>query len=129
MNDSENPNHPEHPTDPVGPEDGAGIESGADTAHSAGRGSAEPVDAFSETEVTSVYVRRRRTPTLGFWVALAILVPAVAALLSAPFFDFADLSGVVNFMLVAAVFIGLPLAAIAALVDAIRHRDESRRRR
>ncbi|MDN5821716.1 MAG: HNH endonuclease, partial [Brachybacterium sp.] len=86
-------------------------------------------DVQPESEVTSLYVRRGRTPTLGFWVALAIVAPAVAALLSAPLFDFADLSGVLNFMLVAAVFVGLPLAAIAALVDAIRHSGEGRQRR
>lgn len=87
------------------------------------------VPPAEESEHTSLYVRRRRTPTLGLWVTLAIALPALAALLSAPLFDFADISGVLNFMLVAAVFVGLPLAAIAALVDAIMHRSEISRRR
>src|SRR5699024_3421045 len=80
-------------------------------------------------DITSVYVRRRRTPTLGFWVALALIVPAVAALLVSPLFDFADIAGVLNFMLVAAVFVGLPLAAIACVIDAIRHRTPKGPRR
>lgn len=112
----ENTEHTEHPELPELPEHDGDAEQ-------------PTADAQPESEVTSLYVRRGRTPTLGFWVALAIAVPAVAALLSAPFFQFADISGVLNFMLVAAVFVGLPLAAIAALVDAIRHRGEERRRR
>ena len=78
---------------------------------------------------TSVYVRRGRTPTLGFWVAIALAVPAVLALLSAPFFDFVDLGGVVNFVLIAVVFVGLPLAAVVAAVDAYRHRERAPRSR
>ena len=78
---------------------------------------------------TSLYVRRGRIPTLGFWVALALAVPAVAALISAPFFDFPDLGGVVTFVLLAVVFVGLPLAAIAAVVDSLRHRTPRRRGR
>ena len=46
-------------------------------------------------------------------------MPAVAALLVAPFLELGDLGGVLNFMLVAAVIVGLPLAAIAALADAV----------
>lgn len=84
---------------------------------------------FSDMDITSVYVRRRRTPTLGFWVALAIVVPTVAAMLISPLFAFADIAGVLNFMLVTAVFVGLPLAAIACAVDAIRHRAPKRPRR
>lgn len=93
--------------------------------------SADPAsqDERPESEGTTLYVRRGRTPTLGFWVALAIVLPALGALLSAPLFDFADLSGVLNFMLMAAFFVGLPLAAIAALVDSLRHRGEKRSRR
>lgn len=81
------------------------------------------------TAGTSVYVRRGRTPTLGFWVAIALAVPAVLALLSAPFFDFVDLGGVVNFVLMAVVFVGLPLAAVVAAVDAYRHRERAPRSR
>ncbi|ATG52690.1 hypothetical protein CFK38_15015 [Brachybacterium vulturis] len=87
------------------------------------------VDAQGESEVTSLYVRRSRTPTLGFWVTLALIAPAVVALLGSFFLPFTDISSVLNFMLVAVVFVGLPLAAIAALVDAIRHRRGPKRRR
>ncbi|GAP79562.1 MULTISPECIES: hypothetical protein [Brachybacterium] len=78
---------------------------------------------------TALYVRRRRAPALGFWVLLSFLVPGVLALLSVPLFGFGDLRGVVNFVLLAMVVIGLPLAAIASFVDARRHRREDRRRR
>ena len=55
-------------------------------------------------------------------------MPGVLALLSVPLFGFGDLRGVVNFVLLAMVVIGLPLAAIASFVDARRHRREDRRR-
>ena len=66
---------------------------------------------------------------MGFWVAVLIALPALAALISSPFFDFPDLGAVVNFVLLAATLVGLPLAAIAAVVDAVRHRSSKTRRR
>lgn len=128
VNDLENPENPET----EGPDGAESVEGLENPEHAEGPDDLENPEADEEpmpVDGTSVYVRRGRTPTLGFWVALAIIVPAVAALLSAPLFEFADLSGVLNFMLVAAVFVGLPLAAIAALVDAIRHRGEGPRGR
>lgn len=128
VNDLENPGSPET----EGPDGAESVEGLENPEHAEGPDDLENPEADEEpmpVDGTSVYVRRGRTPTLGFWVALAIIVPAVAALLSAPLFEFADLSGVLNFMLVAAVFVGLPLAAIAALVDAIRHRGEGPRGR
>jgi hypothetical protein len=83
----------------------------------------------AEQAPTAIYVRRGRTPALGFWVVLCFLVPAVAALLAAPFLQFGDLRGVVNFVLLAMVVVGLPLAAIASFIDARRHRGEGRGRR
>jgi hypothetical protein len=83
----------------------------------------------AEQAPTAIYVRRGRTPALGFWVVLCFLVPAVAALLAAPFLQFGDLRGVVNFVLLARVVVGLPLAAIASFIDARRHRGEGRGRR
>lgn len=112
--------HPESTASPEQPEGTGGTErpEGAEPTPAE-----EPAAADRpEDEITAVYVRRRRTPTLGFWVILALLAPAVAALLLSPLFAFDDLSGVLNFMLLAAVVVGLPLAAIACLVDAIRHR-------
>lgn len=94
---------------------------------------ADPTDGAGEAEEagsprTALYVRRRRAPALGFWVLLSFLVPGILALLSVPLFGFGDLRGVVNFVLLAMVVIGLPLAALASFVDARRHRREDRRR-
>lgn len=93
-------------------------------------GTADGADEAGEagSPRTALYVRRRRAPALGFWVLLSFLVPGVLALLSVPLFGFGDLRGVVNFVLLAMVVIGLPLAAIASFVDARRHRREDRRR-
>ena len=74
-------------------------------------------------------MRRGRTPALGFWVLLSFVVPAIVALLVVPLFQFGDLRVVVNFVLLAMVVVGLPLAAIASFIDARRHRGEGRRRR
>ncbi|HLQ79797.1 MAG TPA: hypothetical protein VK122_01785 [Brachybacterium sp.] len=127
VNDPENPDRreaAEHPGGEAHPREDPGPT--ADAASPTGEPSPEEL---SDMDITSVYVRRRRTPTLGFWVALALIVPAVAALLVSPLFDFADIAGVLNFMLVAAVFVGLPLAAIACVIDAIRHRTPKGPRR
>ena len=78
---------------------------------------------------TALYVRRRRTPALGCWVLLSFLVPGAAALIAAPLLQFGDLRGVVNFVILAMVVVGLPLAAIASFIDARRHRGEGRGRR
>lgn len=110
--------------DPTG---GTGAADGA--AEDADEDAAEDTDEDADEGSTSFYVRRSRVPTLGFWVALAIAIPIVVALVVSPFLHFGDLSGVVNFALMAAVFVGIPLAAVAAAVDALRHRSSTRRRR
>lgn len=104
-----------------------------DTADATPAGDPTDADGAGEAEEagsprTALYVRRRRAPALGFWVLLCFLVPGVLALLSVPLFGFGDLRGVVNFVILAMVVIGLPLAAIASFVDARRHRREDRRR-
>lgn len=111
MNQPENLHSPTSPTSPATPERAERPAPGADDGD------------------TSVYVRRGRTPTLAFWVALALAVPGIVALFSAPFLDFADLGGVFTFVLLAVLFVGLPLAAIAAVIDSIRHRGPRRRDR
>lgn len=100
-----------------------------DTSDETARSGGDPVTTAVDPARTSIYVRRGRTPTLGFWVAVAIALPAVAALISAPFFDFADLGGVLNFVLLAAVMVGLPLAAVAAVIDSVRNRPKRSPRR
>lgn len=133
----------------IAAESTAGAAHGADTAHAAGTADADratdaadaadaapaddPADAADTADEsegsTSFYVRRSRVPTLGFWVALAIAIPIVVALVVSPFLNFGDLTAVANFVLVAAVFVGIPLAAVAAAVDAFRHRSSRRRGR
>lgn len=133
----------------IASESTAGAAHGADTAHAAGTADAaratdaadaadaapadDPADAADTADEsegsTSFYVRRSRVPTLGFWVALAIAIPIVVALVVSPFLNFGDLTAVANFVLVAAVFVGIPLAAVAAAVDAFRHRSSRRRGR
>ncbi len=111
---------------PAGDADRAGDEGRAGAGAPAGD---ESPATGREGARTALYVRRRRTPALGFWVLLSFLVPGVLALLSVPLFGFGDLRGVVNFVLLAMVVLGLPLAALASFVDARRHRGEERRRR
>ncbi|GAA1490254.1 hypothetical protein [Brachybacterium sacelli] len=82
----------------------------------------DPSEAAEDTGNTSVYVRHGRTPTLGFWVTVLLVAPMVVALIISPFFDFQDVSSVVTFVLIAAVFVGVPLAAVAAAIDAFLHR-------
>ncbi|EYT50721.1 hypothetical protein [Brachybacterium muris] len=78
---------------------------------------------------TTVYVRSRRTPTLAFWVVLALVVPAVAALLVAPFLGVGDLGGFFNLAMVAVLAIGAPLAALACVVDMVLERRRAREAR
>lgn len=82
-----------------------------------------------DTGTTSVYVRRGRTPALGFWVAVLIGAPMVIALVISPFLTLQDASSMVSFVLVVGVFVGIPLAAVAAAIDAVRHRRGGPRRR
>ena len=101
--------------------------------HDATQGPGTPEDATEqppEQEAsTSLYVRRGRTPALGFWVALSLAVPTVAGLLVGPLVGVTVPSQMVQFALTAALFVGLPLAALAALIDALRHRGSDKRRR
>lgn len=74
-----------------------------------------------------LYVRRGRTPTLGFWVVLSLLAPALLALIVGPFLGMGDLSSLFNLAMLAVLAIGLPLAALAALLDLIQERRRARR--
>jgi len=118
-------------TDAADAADAAPADDPADAADAAPADDpADAADTADESEgSTSFYVRRSRVPTLGFWVALAIAIPIVVALVVSPFLNFGDLTAVANFVLVAAVFVGIPLAAVAAAVDAFRHRSSRRRGR
>lgn len=90
----------------------------------------DPGDQIGETgrqaDGTTVLVRRGRRPTLGFWVVLSVLVPAVAGLVVGPFLGLSDVGGIVIFALLMVLGVGFPLAAIATAVDLVIHR---RRRR
>lgn len=100
-------------------------------AGSGGDGSAgrapEAEDPFTP-EGTVILVRRRRMPSLGFWVLGCMLLAALVGAVVAYVVDVRYLAGMVYFAVTSAVFFGLPLAALAALVDALRHRRSDRRR-
>lgn len=103
------------------------------TAEPAEAAEAVSDEASDDTEAPTgegdiaVYVRRSRKPTLGFWVAIALALPLLAGLVIAPLLGIGTLNGILNFMLVSGVFVGLPLAAIVCFVDAMR--QSSRRSR
>ncbi|WP_157975729.1 hypothetical protein [Brachybacterium sp. YJGR34] len=115
------------PDESVAPEEGAASTDGADASDSGPSDAAE--DGAPRSTDTSIYVRRSRVPALGFWVALAIAVPSLVALVISPFLDFTDAGGALGFVLLVAAFVGIPLAAIAAAVDSALQRRASRRRR
>lgn len=83
---------------------------------------ASPGEADAPAESTAVYVRRRRTPSLLTWVLLALLVPVVIGFLGAPLLGITDAGSMLNLGLLAGLFIGVPLAALACLVEAIAQR-------
>lgn len=81
---------------------------------------ASPAEAPAES--TAVYVRRRRTPSLLTWVLIALAVPVVIGFLGAPLLGITDAGSMLNLGLLAGLFIGVPLAALACLVEAIAQR-------
>lgn len=81
-----------------------------------------PVDEATADAGTSIYVRRGRTPTLGFWIVLSVTVPAVLAVIVGLFLGLGDLGSLFNFALLSVFAVGLPLAAVAAGIDAFQHR-------
>lgn len=99
---------------------------GPDTDHQGTSPDTDQQGSAAATD-TTVYVRKRRSPTLAFWVMLAIVVPAIAGLLVAPFLGLTSAGGLLTFAFIAVLSIGVPLAALAALVDLIL--DRRRRRR
>lgn len=124
-------NATEYPEGTETTENSEGTENPENTPHRPGETedverAAPPADerpaTAEDTGTTSVYVRRGRTPTLGFWVTVLLVVPMVIALVISPFFEFQDASSVVTFVLIVGVFVGVPLAAVAAAIDAFRHR-------
>ena len=106
-------------------ESAPGTDAAAGSAPATDGAPAEEAAGAAPTGVgdVAVYVRRGRTPTLGFWVAIAIALPVLAGLVIAPLLGIGTLNGILNFMLVAGVFVGLPLAAIVCFVDAMRQRS------
>lgn len=95
----------------------------------------EPVEADTETETetetdtdtaapesAAVFLRRRGGPSLTFWVMLCLAVPAVATLVIAPLLGVSGLTAVLTVTLTAAFGIGVPLAGLCAVIDAIVHR-------
>lgn len=76
---------------------------------------------------TTLYKRTGRVPTLGFWIVIAFLAPVLVALIVSPFLQLGGLAGAVTLALDAALFVGVPLAAIVCLVEMLVLRARSRR--
>lgn len=68
---------------------------------------------------TTILVRRGRTPTLGLWVTLALVVGAIAGAATALAAGVNDLSTTLYFAATGVFFVGLPLGAIAGIIDGI----------
>lgn len=84
-------------------------------------------DSETQTETAdsrsaAVFVRRRGGPSLTFWVMLCLAVPAVATLVIAPLLGVSGLTEVFTVTLAAVFGIGVPLAGLCAVIDAIVHR-------
>lgn len=90
---------------------------------------ADPAAEQPAAGPTALYVRRARTPTLGFWLVLIALVSAVTGILVALLRGVGDASVMLNMALLSLVAIGMPLAGIAAAIDAVRNRRRSPRDR
>lgn len=71
---------------------------------------------------TTVYVRRGRTPNLAFWVVLLVLIAFFAGALFAVVLGALSLAAIFNTAMLSAMVIGVPLAAVAVLVDVLRNR-------
>lgn len=110
---------PQHadPEQPIDPEQPADPEGHADRA-------AQPAPS-PDGEV--LLVRRRRTPALGFWVLLALLVAFIGGMVTAWVVDIRYLTGMLYFGVTAAVLIGAPLALLAAIIDAVLDRRRGTR--
>lgn len=78
--------------------------------------------SMAAADGTSVYVRRRRRPTLAFWVVLLLLIAFFGGALGAVLRGALSPAALFNTALLAALVIGVPLAAVAAFVDMMRHR-------
>lgn len=77
---------------------------------------------------TSVLVRRRRTPTLGLWVVVSLLLGALAGIVVALLSGVPDISTALYFAATGVFFVGLPIAAVFGIVDGIRAGRAERRR-
>ncbi|MCS6711344.1 hypothetical protein JSY14_04670 [Brachybacterium sp. EF45031] len=74
------------------------------------------------TPPATVYVRRGRRLSLGGAVIIALLVSALGGAVVALLAGVTAVGGVVYFAVTAAFLVGVPLAAVIALVDALRER-------
>lgn len=104
------------------PADPVTAESAADDVPAGTEAKAKGADA-ARPQTTALYARRSRTPALGLWVLIAIAVGALIGVIAALATQTFWIAGIAYFAAIGALFIGMPLAAIAALVDARRNRS------
>lgn len=79
-------------------------------------------DHLQQEQAVAVYVRRGRTPTLGFWVVLALLISFFGGALGAVLLGVLNLAALMNAALLTTVVVGIPVAGVITLVDALRER-------
>lgn len=81
----------------------------------------------SDADGRVLLVRRRRRPALGLWVLIALVAAFVAGLIVAWVGGARVLSQLLYFGATSVMLIGLPLALIAAIADAVIERRARRR--
>ena len=99
----------------------------AETAAAADRPAGDEED--EETQPSVILVRRRRAPALGLWVLIALAVGFVAGAVTALVQGISVFGDVVYMGVTGVLFVGFPLALVAALADAWSERRRRPRAR
>ncbi|MGY5763998.1 hypothetical protein ACXET9_02195 [Brachybacterium sp. DNPG3] len=100
----------------------ASDEGASDDSPSDDSSSDEPEAVEAPVLEETFYVRRRRRPTLITWVIAALVLPVVVGLAISPWLQLGAANEALNLALFLGVAVGVPLATIACIVDAVRHR-------
>lgn len=86
-----------------------------------GAATASEHEATTQPEGAVVLVRRSRKLSLGGWIVVCLALGIVAGIVTALVAGVNDLSTILYFGATGLFFVGLPLGAIAGIVDGIRY--------